>query len=123
MVESTKKITSFEQLVVWQESHELAVKVYARTKEFPKEEMFGITSQIRRASSSVSANIAEGFGRSSAADKHHFMTIAYGSLLETKNFLYLAARLEYISENQLNELLSQITTCQKLLNGYKRVLK
>jgi four helix bundle protein len=119
----TQKINSFEQLTVWQESQELAVLVYGLTKDFPKEEQFGITSQLRRAASSVSANIAEGFGRLSVNDKQHFLTIAYGSLLETKNFLYLANRLGYITAASLERILPQIISCQKLINAYKRSIK
>jgi four helix bundle protein len=123
MVDRKQKINSFEQLTVWQQSHELAVLVYKQTQNFPKEEQFGITSQLRRAASSVSANIAEGFGRSTTNDKLHFLTIAYGSLLETRNFLYLARRLDYIDENSLESLLLQTTDCQKLINGTKRSLR
>jgi four helix bundle protein len=119
----TQKINSFEQLTVWQEPQELAVLVYGLTKDFPKEEQFGITSQLRRAASSVSANIAEGFGRLSVNDKQHFLTIAYGSLLETKNFLYLANRLGYITAASLERILPQIISCQKLINAYKRSIK
>ena len=124
MVDSKNpKITSFEQLIVWQKSQNLAVDVYKITKSFPKDELFGLTSQIRRAASSVSANIAEGFGRVSLNDKKHFMTIAYGSLLETKNFLYLAEKLKYIDTETLDVLLKQSTSCQKLLNAFKASLK
>lgn len=118
-----QKITSFEQLTVWQEYQELAVLVYGLTKAFPKEELFGITSQLRRAVSSVSANIAEGFGRTSTNDKLHFLTMAYGSLLETKNFLYLSSRLQYLEETNLQQILPQIVSCQKLINAYKRSMK
>lgn len=112
-------ISSFEDLRVWQESQSLAVEVYRVTKKFPKDEMFAMTSQLRRAVSSVSANIAEGFGRVSRNDKTHFYTMAYGSLLETKNFLYLANKLEYITDNELSELLKQCIVCQKLINSFK----
>ncbi len=108
---------------MWQEAQNLAVAVYKETKRFPKEELFGITSQLRRAASSVSANIAEGFGRSSKNDKLHFYTIAYGSLLETKNFLYLSAKLGYIDESTLRTLIAQTTSCQKLLNAFKAGLQ
>ena len=84
------RIASFEQLTVWQESQALAVSVYKITKLFPKDEMFALTNQLRRAASSISANIAEGFGRETSKDKSHFYTIAYGSLLEVKNFIYLS---------------------------------
>ena len=95
MVDSIK-IQSFEQLHAWQEAQTLAVFVYTIIKQFPKNEIFGLTSQIKRASSSVSANIAEGFGRRTIADKLHFYAIAYGSLLETKNFPHLILSFENI---------------------------
>jgi four helix bundle protein len=117
------KIQSFEDLTVWRESQELAVDVYRVTKAFPKEELFGITSQLRRAVSSVSANIAEGFGRASKNDKLHFYVIAYGSLLETKNFLYLSEKLGYLSRDELDVLISRTVSCQKLLNAFKSGLQ
>ena len=117
------KITSFENLVVWQESLALAVSVYRTTNSLPKSEIYGLTSQLRRAASSVSANIAEGFGRETNKDKLHFYTIAYGSLLEVKNFLYLSEQLEYITKKDLDVLFTQITSCQKLINASKRSLK
>ena len=114
---------TFENLEAWQLSQELAVQVYEVTKLFPKDEIFGITNQLRRASSSISANIAEGYGRETAKDKLHFMAIAYGSLLETKNFIYLSQKLGYLDETATSDLILQSTTCQKLLNGFKRSLK
>ncbi len=117
------KITSFEDLIVWQESQHFAVSVYRVTKDFPKDELFAMTSQLRRASSSISANIAEGFGRKSTKDKLHFYTMAYGSLLEVKNFLYLAEKLEFIDGPTLEELLVQSVSCQKLINAFKLGLK
>lgn len=124
MVDSTEqKIIAFEQLTVWQESQNLAVLIYKLSEAFPKEERYGLTSQLRRAASSVSANIAEGFGRSTVNDKLHFYTIAYGSLLETKNFLYLAEKLGYVSVDQLNKSLTQVTSCQKLLNAFRGSLR
>lgn len=120
MVEN--KICCFEDLIVWQESQKLAVSVYEITKTFPKDELFGITNQTRRAVASISANIAEGFGRSTSKDKLHFYTIAYGSLLETKNFLYLSEKLMYLSNVQLSPLIDQCTSCQKLINASKKYL-
>lgn len=117
------KITSFEQLTVWQESQNLAVLIYQFTKSFPKDELFGMTSQLRRASSSVSANIAEGFGRNTVKDKLQFYAVAYGSLLETKNFIYLSHKLHYIDDDSMETAISQITVCQKLLNAYTKAHK
>jgi four helix bundle protein len=122
-VEAKRKIMCFEDLIVWQEAQQLAVLVYKTTQLFPQDERFGITSQIRRAVASVSANIAEGFGRQTQKDKVHFIVIAYGSLLETKNFLYLAQKLGYITDDDLQRLLKQSVSCQKLINAYKRALK
>lgn len=113
-----KHISSFEQLDVWQATQDLAVNIYKITRKFPPEELYGIVNQIRRSSSSISANIAEGFGRRTVKDKLQFYTIAYGSLLETKNFLYLSHKLDYIDKDILNNLINRSIMCQKLLNAF-----
>lgn len=118
----SNKIDSFEQLIVWKKSQDLAVDVYKTTKLFPSDELFSITNQLRRASSSISANIAEGFGRSTNKDKIHFYVMAYGSLLEVKNFLYLSNKLEYIKTNELDDLLIKCEDCQRLINASKKSL-
>lgn len=112
------KITSFEQLIAWQKAIDLAVVVYKSTDTFPKSEQFGITNQLRRASSSVSANIAEGFGRKTNKDKSHFYIIAYGSLMETKSFLHLSQRLGYIPSLELYS--KHLLDTQKLLSALVR---
>ncbi len=112
-------INSFEDLTVWQESQKFAVDVYKVTKLFPKEEVFALTSQLQRAASSISANIAEGFGCSSTKDKLHFYTMAYSSLLEVKNFLYLAEKLGYLQKPKLDSLITHSICCQKLINAFK----
>lgn len=112
-------VKSFEDLTVWQKCQDLAVAIYKTTKKFPNDEMFAMTNQLRRAVSSISANISEGFGRSSKNDRLHFYTMAYGSLLEVKSFLYLAKRLDYIDESQLRGLLSQCIDCQRLINAFR----
>lgn len=112
-----KVIQNFEDLTVWKVALDLAKQVYKLTKNFPKEEIFSLTSQIRRCSSSVSANIAEGFGRRTPADKLHFYQIAYGSLLETKNFLYLSRELGFADSPTLDDLMDSVTRTQKLLNA------
>lgn len=116
-------ITSFEKLTVWQETQTFAVEIYKVTQHFPKEELFAMTSQLRRAATSISANIAEGFGRSSTNDKLHFYTMAYGSLLEVKNFLYLSEKLGYINQDELDALIEKSVACQKLINAFKAGLK
>lgn len=113
----------FEDLEVWQEAQLFTVEIYHITRSFPQDELYAMTSQLRRAASSISANIAEGFGRSTQKDKLHFYTIAYGSLLETKNFLYLAQKLGYIDKDILNNLIEHSVSCQKLINASKRWLQ
>lgn len=117
MVDRVKTLRNFEDLDIWQKSQTLAVSVYLLTKSFPSDEKFGLTSQLRRAVASISANIAEGFGRHSQKDKLHFYTIAYGSLLEVRNFLYLANKLNFIDSAKLQNGLIETETCQKLLNA------
>ncbi|RWZ78953.1 MAG: four helix bundle protein [Candidatus Chaera renei] len=117
------KITSFESLTVWQETQLFAVEVYKATRTFPKEELFAITSQLRRAATSISANIAEGFGRTAVNDKVRFYTMAYGSLLEVKNFPYLSEKLGYLRKDRLDNLIEQSVACQKLINAFKTGLK
>lgn len=123
MKSHSKKIMRFEDMPVWQESQELAVLIYKATKQFPDEERFGITSQLRRASSSVSANIAEGFGRSSKKDTAHFYHIARGSLLETKNFVYLSARLSYINKKTLDHLIACADSIDQQITAILRYFK
>jgi four helix bundle protein len=92
MYEDTSK------LIVWQKSHELVLKVYGITKDFPRDELFGLTSQVRRAAVSVPSNIVEGKARGSNKDFKRFLLIARGSLEETKYQLLLAKDLKYIDE-------------------------
>ncbi|MGA3150553.1 MAG: four helix bundle protein [Candidatus Saccharimonadales bacterium] len=111
------RIKSFEQLIVWQKAQELAVSMYEITKRFPANEKFALTNQVRRAANSVSANIAEGFGRRSPKDKVQFYTIAYGSLLEVKNYLYLAEKLGYINNVDRGNANNTVLDVQKLINA------
>jgi four helix bundle protein len=94
----------FRKIEAWQLADDLAVAVYEATKAFPKEEVYGITSQIRRAVTSVAANIVEGASRESAKDYAHFLQIARGSLAETQYFLHLARRLAYLDQELAAEL-------------------
>ncbi len=116
-------IKRFEDAEIWQHSIKLSKKVYLLVQKFPPNEQFGLTSQIKRAVNSVSANFAEGFGRFSTKDKHHFYTISYGSLLEVKNFLYLSVELEFCSRNDIISLLEDIETVQKELNALMKALR
>jgi len=109
--------TNFEDLEVWQLSIELAVEIYKVTNKFPKSELYSLTNQMRRAASSISANIAEGYGRHNYKEKIQFYKIANGSLLEVKSFCYLAERLKYIDKDELDGLLNQFVPVQKLINA------
>ena len=113
---------SFEQLVVWQRGHELALSIYNVTKKFPKEEIFSLTDQLRRAASSVTANIAEGFGKISTRDKLRFYNMAQGSLEETRNHLILARDLDYITAEESRLLNDKARLVSIMLNRYCQAL-
>ncbi|MFC4749391.1 four helix bundle protein [Flavobacterium branchiicola] len=93
-------VFSFEKLEVWQNSRIFILEVYKLTSQFPSNESFGITSQIKRSSSSIVTNIAEGTSRNTNKDKAHFLTISYSSAMETLNHLIISKDLNYISENE-----------------------
>ena len=97
----------FERIEAWQLARAFNGSVYRVTRRFPKEEMFALTSQIRRASVSISSNIAEGSGRNSDADFAHFLEIAYGSLMEVLSQLFVARGEEYISQAAFDDLAGQ----------------
>lgn len=118
-----EKTEGFEQLEVWEKSIDIAVEIYKLTNSFPKSEIYSLANQMRRASSSISANIAEGYGRHSYKEKLQFYKIANGSLLETKSFCYLANRLEYISRSQLDNLLDSFISIQKMINALIRSIR
>ncbi|HTE22783.1 MAG TPA: four helix bundle protein [Candidatus Limnocylindria bacterium] len=115
--EKPGKLDSFEKLLAWQAARELAKQTYILTRQFPKDEQFALTNQMRRAASSVSANIAEGFSRQTIADKLHFYTIAAGSLTELQSFMYIALDVGYINEDARLLLYSQSVKGHKLLIG------
>ena len=98
------KIRNFEQLKVWQEGKKLVLKTYALTNDFPKEEAYGMTSQVRRAALSIPANIAEGFGRYHFMDKARFYLNARGSLYELKSHLLIAQELGFIKDGIRNDV-------------------
>ena len=110
-------IEGFTDLEAWQEGHKLVLQIYRATKDFPKEEMFGIVSQIRRAAASVTANIAEGYGRFHFKDKNNFYFHARGSLCETESFLILAKDLKYLKEEEFDRIFMQVMRVGQLLKG------
>ena len=109
---------NYTDLDVWKYSRELVKKVYLLTKRFPKEEMYGLTNQIRRSVISVPSNIAEGIGRQSNEETIHFLHIAKGSLQEDETQLYLSFDLDYMSKEDLKNILENVISCKKLLNGF-----
>src|SRR6266480_6654068 len=116
------KIRSHRDLIVWQKAMDLVESVYAATSCFPKEETYGLTSQIRRAGTSIPANIAEGQGRRLTKEFLYFLANARGSLLELDTHLELAFRLRYLKSDQYSELLSQLQEVGKILNGLMRAV-
>ena len=111
------RIFSFEKLIAWQKGRELAILIYKTTKNFPKDEIFGLTSQMRRCSISIASNLAEGSGRSSMKDKARFSEIAYSSSLELLNQVILSHDFEYVDENQYIQIREKITEVNMLIDG------
>lgn len=105
----------FKKFEVWQLSHQLTLKIYKSTKFFPKEEVFGLTSQIRRSFASIGYNISEGSGRNSDKEFAHFINIVLGSSNEAENQLILSRDLEYLSENNFQELSEELILLKKKL--------
>ncbi len=107
----------FRKLKVWDKAHALTLDIYRATVAFPREEVYGITSQMRRASSSVAANIAEGYGRGSDGGFHRFLNTAAGSAVELEYFLLLYRDLGMISEQGYDDLQSSVAELQRMLSG------
>jgi four helix bundle protein len=115
-----KPARTFQDLIVWRKAHEFALGVYEFNATFPKQETYGLCSQMRRAAVSVPANIAEGFRRHGKADKVRFMNTAEGSLEECRYYLILAQDLSYGSAQKLRVLLEETS---RLLNGYSMAIQ
>lgn len=109
------KTKSFRELIVWQKAHQFVLAVYKMTSLFPKEELFGLTSQFRRAAVSIPANLAEGYRKRGKADKAKFLNISEGSLEECKYYLILTEDLGYSKTEKENYLAEEVS---KLLNAY-----
>lgn len=117
------EIKSHRDLSVWQIGIEISEAVYSLTKQFPKEELYGMTSQVRRAAISVPANIAEGNARDSTKEYLRFLAIAVGSLAEVETYLELALRLNYSSREQITTLSELIAQERRMLRGLQRSLR
>lgn len=114
---------SFEKLEVWNKSIDLVKSVYKLSAHFPNSEKFGITDQLRRAAISVSSNIAEGSGKIGNKDKIRFISISYGSLMETINLALIAKELKYIDENDLTQIRNIQIEISKMLSGLRKVFR
>lgn len=113
----------FKELKVWQKGRRLVKDIYQVTKKFPHDELYGITSQIRRSAVSIPTNIAEGCGRNSNPDLNRFLDIANGSAFELETLLILSGDLEYISDSELLELDSELQEIQKMIYNFKQSLQ
>lgn len=120
---TNNKIQSFTDLRVWKAGHELVLDIYKVTKIFPKDEMFGLTNQIRRATVSITSNIAEGFSRRSYKEKSQFYSMALGSLTEVQNQLLIAKDIKYISQQEFKTLADKTIDISKMLNGLIKTSK
>lgn len=116
-IKEKTKIRSFKDLDAWKEGHNLVLQVYKLTKIFPKEESFGLTSQLRRAAVSITSNIAEGFSRASFKEKSQFYSMSLGSLTELQNQLLIARDIGYIDHMTHKNLESLALQEHKILNG------
>jgi four helix bundle protein len=113
----------YRQLVVWQKAMELVKAIYEVTERFPKHEVYGLTSQIRRAAVSVPSNIAEGQGRDSTKEFLHHLSMAYGSLMEVETQLLIAESLTYIDQADSAKILERTAETGRLINGLVRSLR
>ncbi|MDR2968410.1 MAG: four helix bundle protein [Tannerellaceae bacterium] len=109
---------SFEQIAVWQKAHQYVLAIYRITKKYPKEEIFCLVSQMRRAAASITANIAEGYARIGYKEKLRFYNISQGSLEETRNFVILSKDLGYISNEEKAIFNIQASEISRMLNAY-----
>jgi len=116
-------VKSFEDLAVWKDARKFTNKIYNLTNKFPKEELYGLTSQIRRATVSIMSNIAEGFDRRSDKELSNFLSMARGSSSEVQNDLYIALDLKYISKEDFRIMYAEAKKIAKQINGLMNYLK
>jgi four helix bundle protein len=117
------EVKSYQDLIVWQKSMNLVVNCYEISKGFPKDEMFGLSSQLKRSAVSIPANIAEGHGRNSLGEYIQFLGVAQGSLRETETHLLIALRLNFVDQAKLNNALEVAEEVSKMLGALIRGLR
>jgi four helix bundle protein len=113
----------FENIIAWQKAHEFVLSVYTLTKQYPKDELFALTSQFRRAAVSIEANIAEGCKKLSKADKLRFLNISEGSLEECRDYIVLSRDLDYITQEDFENLKDLSNQVGWFLNSYSKGIK
>ena len=116
-------VRNYSELIAWQKAMNLVEGIYTATKRFPKEELYGLTSQVRRATVSIPSNIAEGQGRKSTNEFLHHLSIAYGSLREVETQILIAGRLHYLDQQEINRLLELSAEVGRLINGLSHSLR
>ena len=117
-----ENIKDFKDLILWQRAMDLVVEVYQLVKKLPKEELFALSDQIRRAVISIPSNIAEGQGRNSSKEFIHFLSIAKGSKAELETQLLLCVRINYLTESEIEKAMSLIEEVGKMLNSLQKKL-
>ena len=110
-------VKNYQELIAWQKAMDLVVEVYTVSKSFPREEVYALTSQLRRAAVSIPSNIAEGQGRRTTADFLRHLSISYGSLREVETQMLIATRLHYLTERRCQDVLKVAAEVGRLLNG------
>ena len=114
---------SYKELFAWQKAMDVVTEIYRVSKSFPKEEMFGLTSQIRRAAVSIASNIAEGHGRVTGSDRKHFVAMARGSLLEVETQVEIAVNLGYVEVTKAKPLFESMSELGKIINGLLKSIR
>ena len=115
-------MNQFKNLEIWKRAVVLASEVYKVTSDFPEEEKYGLTSQLRRNAVSIGSNIAEGAGRGSASEFRHFLNIAYGSSYELETQLIISVNLKFIDQSESDNILDEITQLQKMIYSFSKKL-
>lgn len=116
------KVVQYSDLGVWQKAMNLVEEIYRLTRSFPKEEQFGLISQMRRAAVSIPSNIAEGYGRKATKAYINYLSISYGSLLELETQIQIGHRLDFLERSTMEKLLVQTNEVGRMLNGLQQSL-